>query len=69
MGNDSGTGSDIVSETAACLYYEYTATCESYQNRFVGPCCDMFWNCFECDFLYCFCEEEHLPDKEEIVLR
>lgn len=34
-----------------------------------GPCCDMFWNCFECDFLYCFCEEEHLPDKEEIVLR
>lgn len=30
MGNDSGTDSDIVSETASCLYYEYTATCKSY---------------------------------------
>ena len=57
MGYDTGIDSDIAGTSAACLCYEYTATCKPYKNRTGSSGRHLFWNRVEYHFLFDFYEE------------
>ena len=53
LGHDTGSGSDLTGEIAACILYEYTAGRKPYQNRIGGAGCHLLRYSSERNFLFC----------------
>ena len=51
MGYDTGSGADIVCESAISVYYEYSAERQSDDDRIGGTSFNGGWNRAECELL------------------